>query len=51
MFEQTFSNPLFWKYASIPFVAAIVGWGTNWVAIKLTFKPLHFLGETAADKK
>jgi uncharacterized membrane protein YheB (UPF0754 family) len=34
----------FWKYASIPFVAALVGWVTNWMAIKLTFYPVHFIG-------
>lgn len=34
----------FWKYVSIPFVAGIVGWATNWVAIKLTFHPLSFRG-------
>ena len=32
------------KYASIPVVAGIVGWVTNWVAIKLTFWPLEFIG-------
>lgn len=25
-------------------MAALVGWGTNWVAIKLTFLPLRFVG-------
>ncbi len=34
----------FWKHVSIPFVAAVVGWATNWVAIKLTFYPLEFRG-------
>lgn len=34
----------FWKHASIPFVAGLVGWGTNWVAIRLTFLPLEFVG-------
>lgn len=34
----------FWKHVSIPFVAAVVGWATNWVAIKLTFLPLEFKG-------
>ena len=34
----------FWKHVSIPFVAGIVGWATNWVAIKLTFLPLEFRG-------
>lgn len=32
------------KYASIPVVAGLVGWITNWAAIELTFKPLHFIG-------
>ena len=34
----------FWKHLSIPFVAAVVGWVTNWVAIKLTFNPIEFRG-------
>ncbi|MEM6456256.1 MAG: hypothetical protein AAF772_14260 [Acidobacteriota bacterium] len=34
----------FWRYASIPVVAGLVGWWTNWVAIKLTFAPLEFIG-------
>ena len=34
----------FWKHVSIPVVAGIVGWGTNWAAIELTFKPLRFVG-------
>jgi len=34
----------FWKHLSIPFVAGFIGWVTNWVAIKLTFKPLEFVG-------
>lgn len=38
------TNPEFWKYASIPFVAAFVGWITNWIAIKLTFYPINFIG-------
>jgi uncharacterized membrane protein YheB (UPF0754 family) len=37
-------EPLFWKNASIPFVAAFVGWATNWVAIELTFRPLEYVG-------
>lgn len=32
------------KYLSIPVVAGLVGWVTNWVAIKLTFWPLEFIG-------
>ena len=44
MLEHTLYNPEFWKHLSIPFVAGIIGWGTNWVAIKLTFRPLEFVG-------
>ncbi|MEM6348676.1 MAG: hypothetical protein AAF927_32630 [Bacteroidota bacterium] len=34
----------FWQYASIPFVSAIVGWGTNVIALKMTFYPIKFFG-------
>lgn len=37
-------NPEFWKYVSIPFVAGLVGWLTNWVAIKMTFYPVEPIG-------
>ncbi|TVP59902.1 MAG: hypothetical protein EA349_02210 [Halomonadaceae bacterium] len=37
-------NTELWKYISIPFVAALIGWVTNWLAIKLTFYPLKFIG-------
>ena len=37
-------DPEFWKHVSIPFVAGIVGWGTNWAAIQLTFYPVEFVG-------
>jgi len=42
--QQLMGRPDFWKHASIPFVAAVVGWATNWVAVKLTFLPLEFVG-------
>jgi len=32
------------QYASIPLCAGIIGWFTNWVAIKMTFYPLDFWG-------
>lgn len=32
------------KLASIPVIAGLVGWSTNWLAIKLTFYPLNFVG-------
>ncbi len=44
MLEAVLQHPDFWKYVSIPFVAGIVGWGTNWAAIRLTFWPLEFRG-------
>lgn len=34
----------FWKYLSIPFVAGGVGWGTNWLAIQMSYWPLEFVG-------
>ncbi|MCH9647539.1 MAG: hypothetical protein K0U98_04825 [Deltaproteobacteria bacterium] len=44
MIDQVLQHPDFWKYVSIPLVAAFVGWSTNWVAVKLTFLPLEFIG-------
>ncbi len=41
---ELLQNPEFWKYVSIPFVAGLIGWTTNWLAIKLTFLPLEFVG-------
>lgn len=37
-------DPAFWQHASIPVVAALVGWFTNWVAIEMTFRPLRAWG-------
>lgn len=42
--EETIYNLEFWKFVSIPFIAAFVGWATNWVAVKMTFLPLEFFG-------
>jgi len=33
-----------WLYASMPFVAAIIGYGTKIVAINMMFRPLEFFG-------
>jgi uncharacterized membrane protein YheB (UPF0754 family) len=41
---ELLQNPEFWKYISIPFIAGLIGWSTNWLAIKLTFLPLEFVG-------
>ena len=46
MLRQWLTDPEFWKYVSIPFVAGVVGWGTNWVAVKMTFAPTEFVGLT-----
>ena len=41
---DTLSNPEFWRFASIPFISALVGWITNVLALKMTFYPLEFWG-------
>ena len=35
----------FWLYATMPIISAIVGWGTNVVALKMTFFPIEFIGK------
>ena len=37
-------HPDLWRYASIPLVAAVVGWATNWIAIAMTFWPVERKG-------
>ena len=44
MMTELLHTPLFWQYFSIPVVAALIGWITNWLAIKMTFYPLEFMG-------
>lgn len=39
-----FADPELWRHATIPLVAAVVGWATNWVAIWMTFRPVRFVG-------
>ena len=29
---------------SIPIVSGVVGWATNWLAIQMSFYPVHFIG-------
>lgn len=31
---------------SVPVVAAVIGWLTNWLAIQMSFHPVHFIGLT-----
>lgn len=33
-----------WAYAAIPVISALVGWGTNWLAIRMAFYPIEFVG-------
>ena len=40
MLDSIFSHPDFWKYFSIPFIAGVVGWTTNWMAVQMTFYPI-----------
>ncbi len=38
------TGPAALKYLSIPVIATLIGWVTNWLAIKLTFWPTEFIG-------
>lgn len=33
-----------WRYFSIPFITALVGGATNWLAIKMTLYPVEYVG-------
>ena len=39
----TFLNE-YWSYLTIPVVSALVGYGTNWLAVKMMMHPLEFKG-------
>ena len=39
----TSSDPI-WKFLIMPVMSGIVGWGTNWLALKMTFYPVEFFG-------
>ncbi len=45
MLEELFSNPDWWKLASIPVTAGLIGWFTNWLAIQMTFYPVEPIGK------
>jgi uncharacterized membrane protein YheB (UPF0754 family) len=34
-----------WQYLSIPVIAALIGWTSNWLAIQMTFYPVEFVGK------
>ena len=33
-----------WKYFIMPFMSGVVGWGTNVLALKMTFHPIEYTG-------
>jgi uncharacterized membrane protein YheB (UPF0754 family) len=33
-----------WSYAIMPFMSGIVGWGTNVLALEMTFRPIEYFG-------
>jgi uncharacterized membrane protein YheB (UPF0754 family) len=39
-----FENIEIFKYLSIPLISGLIGWGTNVLALKMTFYPLEFKG-------
>lgn len=36
--------PFNWRLLLIPFITGLIGYGTNWVAIRFLFYPLEFIG-------
>lgn len=38
------AQPDWWKYLLIPVIAAAIGFGTNWLAVQMTFWPPKFIG-------
>ena len=45
-FLQIYVDNFSWSVLLIPVVSAIIGWGTNVLALKMTFYPLEFIGYT-----
>lgn len=43
-FAELYARPDFWGFVSIPIVAAVVTWAHVWMAIKMVFYPVHFVG-------
>ena len=42
--QQLTARPDFWGFICIPIVAAVVTWGHVWMALKLMFYPIEFIG-------
>lgn len=49
--ELAQSHPSSWIYLIIPVTAALIGWGTNILALKMTFYPLDFVGFEAENSE
>jgi uncharacterized membrane protein YheB (UPF0754 family) len=45
------SRPDIWVYLVIPITAAVIGWGTNVLALKMTFYPVDFIGVEADNNE
>jgi len=45
------NEPNLWLYLVIPFSAALIGWGTNILALKMTFYPVEFIGVEAENNE
>lgn len=37
-------NAFEWRLLLIPIITGVIGYGTNWVAIRLLFRPVDFVG-------
>lgn len=44
IWHRLISHPQFFAMLTIPFVTAVVTWGHVWMALKMLFYPIHFLG-------
>lgn len=45
------NDPSVWLYLIIPISAALIGWGTNILALKMTFYPVEFIGVEAENNE
>lgn len=44
LWAEFYARADFWQIAAIPFIASLIGWGTNWLAVQMTFYPVKFIG-------
>jgi uncharacterized membrane protein YheB (UPF0754 family) len=43
--HAVYQEPDFWPTLSILVLSALIGWSTNWLAIRMTFYPVRFVGK------